>query len=331
MSETCQTPDRPPLTSSGMEFTAQQIAGAVERLPDGLQIEHCFAEVHGERLHYVRAGKGDPIVFLHGFPQFWYSWRHQLAEFAADHLVIAADLRGYNLSSKPNRPQRYAMSLLVEDLRALIEHLDLAPFTLVGHDWGGLVAWAFAIIYPEQLHRLVITTASHPTLLDHAIRDDPEQQEASQFTFLLTERGIEEALAADDFALLASNTLGFDFLTENDRAAYRRAWSQEDALRAMVDYYRVSGYLPPRHGGAGFGDYAPEFRDKTIEVPTLVIYAEGSPYARPATLKGLGDFVPNLRLERVPSETHWLHEEQPELVNRLLRAFLDENVRQVTQ
>jgi epoxide hydrolase 4 len=246
-------------------------------------------------------------------------------------LVVAADLRGYNLSSKPKRPQRYAMSLLVEDLRALVEQLDLAPFTLAGHDWGGLVGWAFAIIYPEQLHKLVITTASHPALLDRAMREDPEQQEASQFTFLLAESGIEEALAADEFRLLASSTLGFDFLTENDRAAYRRAWAQEDALRAMVDYYRVSGYLPPKDGRPGFGDYAPEFRDKTIEVPTLVIYAEGSPYARPATLEDLGDFVPDLRLERVPSETHWLHEEQPELVNRLVRAFLDENAGQVTQ
>ena len=137
--------------------------------------------------------------------------------------------------------------------------------------------------------------------------------------------GIEDALALDDFALLTSSTLGFDFLSENDRAAYRRAWAQDDALAAMVDYYRVSGYLPPRDGHTGFGDYAPEFRDKTIEVPTLVIYAEGSPYARPATLDGLEDFVPDLRLERVTSETHWLHEEQPEVVNRLVRAFLDEN------
>src|SRR5882762_5275688 len=115
-----------------------RVGADVTCLPNGLEVRHEFAVVHGERLHYVRAGEGHPIVFLHGFPQFWYSWRHQLAEFAADHLVIAADLRGYNLSSKPKRPQRFAMSLLVEDLRALVEHLELVPFTLVGHDWGGL-------------------------------------------------------------------------------------------------------------------------------------------------------------------------------------------------
>src|SRR2546425_5767303 len=288
-----------------------------EVLPNGLEVRHEFAGVHGERLHYVRAGQGEPIIFLHGFPQFWYGWRHQLLEFSADHLVIAPDLRGYNLSSKPKRRQRYAMSLLVEDLRALVEHLGLDPFVLVGHDWGGLVGWAFALIYPEQLRKLVITTASHPALLDRAMQEDPEQQEASQFTLLLAQDGIEEQLAADNFRLLADAVLGFDFLTEDDRAAYRRAWSQEDALTAMVDYYRVSGYLPPHDKRPGFGDYAPEFRDKTIEVPTLVIYAEGSPYARPGTLDGLEDFVPDLRLHRVPSHTHWLHEENPELANGL--------------
>lgn len=295
-----------------------------ERLANGLEVGHEFADVHGERLHYVRAGEGEPIVFLHGFPQFWYSWRHQLAEFSADHLAIAPDLRGYNLSSKPKRRQRYAMSLLVEDLRALIEHLGLSRFVLVGHDWGGLIAWAFALIYPEELRKLVITTASHPALLDRAMREDSEQQQASQFTLLMAEDGIEDQLAADEFKLLADAVLGFDFLTEDDRAAYRRAWSQEDALRAMVDYYRVSGYLPPHGDRPGFGDYAPEFRDKTIETPTLVIYAEGSAYARPATLVGLEDLVPDLRLDRVPSRTHWLHEENPGVVNGLIRDFLAE-------
>jgi pimeloyl-ACP methyl ester carboxylesterase len=156
------------------------------------------------------------------------------------------------------------------------------------------------------------------------MREDSDQQEATQFTFLLAQVGIEAALAADDFALLADSTLGFQFLTEDDRAAYRRAWAQDDALRAMVDYYRVSGYVPPGDGRAGFGDYAPEFRDKTIDVPTLVIYAEGSPYVRPATLEGLEQLVPDLRLVRVPSETHWLHEEQPQLLNRLVRGYLEE-------
>lgn len=97
----------------------------------------------------------------------------------------------------------------------------------------------------------------------------------------------------------------------------------------MVDYCRVSGYLPPREGRVGFGDYAPEFRDKAIAVPTPVIYDEGSPYVRPATLHGLEELVPDLRLERVPSDTHWLHEEQPELLNRSVGAFLDENTEQV--
>jgi pimeloyl-ACP methyl ester carboxylesterase len=290
-----------------------------------MELRHEFAEVHGERLHYVRAGEGEPIVFLHGFPQFWYAWRHQLEDLSADHLVVAADMRGYNLSSKPKRRQRYAVSLLVEDVRALVEHLGFEQFVPVGHDWGGLVSWAFALIYPEQLRKLVITTAGHPALLDRALRESPEQQAASQFTLQLAQDGSEDLLAANDFALLAEAMLSSDHLTDEDRAAYRGAWSQEDAMRAMVDYYRVSGYHPPHEGRPGFGDYAPEFRDKRIEVPTLVLYAEGSPYATPATIEGLDRLVPDLRLHRVPSETHWLHEEKPALVNELIREFLAEH------
>lgn len=113
-----------------------------------LEVDHRFADVNGVRLHYAAAGAGDLILFLHGFPLCWYAWRHQLEEFGRDHLAVAPDMRGYNLSSKPARVREYDIQLLVADIRELVEHLGYRRFVLVGHDWGGLVAWAFRALPP---------------------------------------------------------------------------------------------------------------------------------------------------------------------------------------
>ena len=122
-------------------------------------MEHGYAYVNGVRLHYVAEGRGRLILFAHGFPEFWYEWRRQLAEFGRDHRAVAFDMRGYNLSSKPAEVAQYAVPHLVADLRALVEHLGYRRFVLVGHDWGGVVAWAFAIAHPDWLDRLVIVNA----------------------------------------------------------------------------------------------------------------------------------------------------------------------------
>src|SRR3972149_11398250 len=114
-------------------------------------MEHAYADVNGVRLHYVTAGAGPLIVFVHGFPEFWYMWRRQLEEFARDHQAVAPDMRGYNLSAKPADPAQYEVRHLVEDLRALADHLGPRRFVLVGHDWGGAVAWAFALAHPDRL------------------------------------------------------------------------------------------------------------------------------------------------------------------------------------
>ena len=114
-------------------------------------IEHRYADVNGVRLHYATAGRGKLILFLHGFPEFWYAWKDQLSEFARDDQAVAPDLRGYNLSSKPPKVEQYTVTHLVEDVRALAAHLGYSRFILVGHDWGGVVAWATALYHPEAV------------------------------------------------------------------------------------------------------------------------------------------------------------------------------------
>ena len=140
-----------------------------------------YADVNGIRLHYVSAGQGKLVLFLHGFPEFWYAWRIQLQEFGRDHLAVAPDLRGYNLSAKPAAIEDYWIEYLIEDIRAFAAHLGYDRFILAGHDWGGGVAWAFALKHPECLEKLIVVNMTHPGIFERQLRDNPAQQQASSY------------------------------------------------------------------------------------------------------------------------------------------------------
>src|SRR6267154_6440278 len=146
-----------------------------------------YLKVNGVRLHYVAQGKGPLILFLHGFPELWYEWKNQLAEFGRDHLAVAPDMRGYNLSDKPGELDAYRMATLVEDIRALADRFShKKKFVLVGHDWGGVVAWAFASAHPDYLQKLVIVNAPHPGVFARLLASDPAQQKASQYMLMFS-------------------------------------------------------------------------------------------------------------------------------------------------
>lgn len=145
--------------------------------------EHRFAEVNAVRLHYVTRGEGRLMLFLHGFPEFWYAWKDQLREFGKDHQAVALDMRGYNLSSKPEGVEQYAMPYLAGDVKGLADQFLAGSahkkLVLVGHDWGGAVAWILAAEHPEYLERLVIINAPHPAIFVRELRTNPEQQKAT--------------------------------------------------------------------------------------------------------------------------------------------------------
>jgi pimeloyl-ACP methyl ester carboxylesterase len=291
-------------------------------------LEHDYAEVNRVRLHYVHAGSGPLILFLHGFPEFWYAWKNQLAEFGNDHLAVAPDMRGYNLSSKPADLDQYQMKHLVEDIRALAEHLGSKKFILVAHDWGGVVAWAFAMAHPECLKKLIVVNAPHPGVFARELRDNPAQQKASEYMLFFRGDQAESYLAANNCAALVKVVIGDGLktgaFTEEDKQAYIEAWLQPGALTGGLNYYRAMKTGPPAPGESRENRMAIDPARLMVKVSTLVIWGEKDTALLTGNLDGLDQFVPDLIIRRVPEGTHWVVHEKPAEVNGHIREFLAE-------
>jgi pimeloyl-ACP methyl ester carboxylesterase len=289
-----------------------------------------FAYVNKIKLHYVTKGKGKLIMFIHGFPEFWGEWENQLTEFSKDHQAVALDMRGYNLSSKPDDVQAYNVENLIEDIRSLTEHLGHKKFIMVAHDWGGAVAWSFTIRHPELLEKLVIINAPHPAVFARELLNSPEQQNASAYMLAFRSPGAEEFLSQNNYAslidALSSESYSKWKMSEETRRKYIEAWSQPGALTGGLNYYRVSPLYPPK-------SKEDEERIKSIlklpkemfevKVPTLVIWGELDHALLPGNLDGLKEYVSDLTLKRIPDATHWVVHEQPELVNTIIREFIE--------
>ncbi len=287
--------------------------------------EHKYADVNGIRLHYVTGGKGKLIMFLHGFPEFWYEWKDQLVEFGRDYQAVAPDMRGFNLSSRPAEVEQYRMKHLVEDIRALVEYLGYKKFILVAHDWGAGVAWPFAIRHPDYLEKLVIINGPHPVIWVRELRDNPAQQKASQYILVHRTPEAEEILSRNNYGVLASSLLqdGLKrgYITEEDREAYIEAWSQPGALTGGLNYYRAAHLGPFTGESDDILKLDPSLF--TVKVPTLVIWGEKDQYLVIGNLEGLNKYVPNLTIKRIPDGSHWVVHEKPELVNSYIREFIE--------
>jgi epoxide hydrolase 4 len=299
-------------------------------------ISHDYAEVNGQRLHYVKAGRGPLMIFLHGFPEFWYEWKNQLAEFSRDHTAVAPDLRGYNLSSKPPEVSDYAVPNIVADVHALATELlkssGGSTFTLVAHDWGGVVAWVYAAQHPDMLDKLVILNAPHPSLFGRELRENPAQQKASEYMLMFRSQEAEALLSENQFAWLKRAVLGPN-PSQADEDAYVEAWSQPGALTGGLNYYRAAGVGPPPPTAASGTTSAssatppaasaqPAVPMMIVRVPTLVIWGEKDTALLTGNLNGLDQVVPKLTVKRIPDGTHWIAREKAADVNKLIREFL---------
>ena len=278
---------------------------------------HRYAEVNGVKLHYVEQGKGPLILFLHGFPEFWYEWKDLVPEFSKDHHAVAPDLRGYNLSSMPEAVEQYRVPVIVEDVRALAVKLKARKFVLVGHDWGGVIAWAFAVAHPEMLDKLVIVNAPHPTVFTRELAHNPAQQKASAYFNLFNSPQAETFLGQNDFATLQG--LIKPWASQADLQEYLANWRR--GLTGGLNYYRAARLHSPVDGAAGTVDNTlPPM--KPIETPTLVIWGEKDTALLTGNLDGLDEHVKSLTVKRVPDGTHWVIHEKTAAVIQYMREFL---------
>ncbi len=291
---------------------------------------------HGITLSCRASGtRGRPVlVFLHGFPEGAFVWDALLEHFSKPengaYRCVAPNLRGFEKSSAPDEISAYRPKFLVQDVAALVAietDGNQALACLVAHDWGGAVAWNFANQLPQLTRKLAIINSPHPGTFLRELKNNPAQQEASAYMNFLVRDDAEVQLTENDFARLF-NFLTHEFagnrptpwLTEAVKDQYRAVWSQ--GLQGGCNYYRSSPLRPPRPQDPAAAAIDLPMRMLTINVPTLVVWGMDDAALPPVLIEGLEEYVPDLRLHKIPDATHWIIHEQPALVTRLLQDFL---------
>lgn len=285
--------------------------------------EHKFADADGIRIHYVEQGSGFPVIMLHGFPELWYSWRHQIPALAAVGLrAIAPDLRGYGQTDKPAQLEAYDIEHLVGDLTGLMDALEIEKAVIVGHDWGGLIVWPAALMAPERVERVVgVNTPAlprpplPPMQLIKASGDD-----RLEYMVFFQEPGKAEAFFERD--LTASIRRFYDGITKESN----RFLTDED-LSIYVEAFRAGGMTGPlsfyRNMDRNW-ELTAHLDGKQVLCNALMVTAENDPVLRPALAEGMEARVPNLRKEMIKDCGHWTQQEKPEELNRLLVDFLQD-------
>jgi pimeloyl-ACP methyl ester carboxylesterase len=279
-------------------------------------IEHHTAKADGVTLHYVTAGEGKPVILLHGFPEFWYGWRHQIGPLAdSGFRVVVPDQRGYNTSDKPKEVSAYNLDTLARDVVGLMDSLGFERAAIVGHDWGGIVAWWVAARHAGRVERLAVLNAPHPTAFWKYIRTSPRQLFKSWYAFFFQLPWLPEAAARrGDWSGLSQALTGTSrpgTFGEADLEEYRKAWSQPGAITAMINWYRAAMRIRPDQSG-----------DARVHVPTLIIWgAKDTALERGLAQAGV-ELCDRGRVEYIEEATHWVQHEEAGRVNRLLIEFL---------
>jgi pimeloyl-ACP methyl ester carboxylesterase len=268
----------------------------------------------------------EAVLLLHGFPESHRTWRGVAPDLARDFRVIAPDQRGFGASDKPEGVEAYRTDRILEDLIALADTLGLRRFTLVGHDWGGAVAWLAALKHPDRLSRLVIVNAPHPLVFQKSLFDDPAQRAASQyinaFRNPMMEKGIEAMGLETFFSKTFASHADVSLLSEEERQAYLDDWGAPGAMTAMLNWYRASEIVVPTVGEEAPPPAWTKAPFPKIGVPTLVIWAMRDTALLPVQFHGLNDLVEDLRLVTIPDAGHFVPWEQPQTVATAIRDFM---------
>ena len=272
-------------------------------------VEHKFADSNGVSIHYAKAGSGPLAVFIHGFPDFWYSWRHQMEGLAATHTVVAMDTRGYNKSDQPSGVENYDMSLLIADVAAIIENEGRENAVIIGHDWGGGIAWSFAAARPDLTSHLIIINLPHVKNLTQELAKFEDQYRHSEYAKNFQKKNSHLALDPARFA--ASRGQGDPVLEAKYLAAF-----ENSSTDAMMNYYRANFPREP-YDEAAFMDIA------RIQMPVLQFHGLKDRALLPASLNSTWEELDqDWTLVTIPEAGHWPHRDKPDMVTNMMKAWL---------
>lgn len=270
------------------------------------RVEHGYANNNGVKIHYASLGKGPLIVMIHGFPDFWYSWRDQMEALSATHQVVAIDQRGYNLSDKPKGVENYDMSLLVGDVIAVVKHLGRERAIIVGHDWGGAVAWTLALMRPDVVEKLVILNLPHPRGLNRELVNNPQQQRNSAYARRFQQEDAHKALTAEGLAGWVKDPAA--------KQKYIEAFKRSD-FEAMLNYYKRNYPREPYTE-----DKSPVIKAR---MPVLMIHGLGDTALLAGALNNTWDWLEkDLTLVTIPGASHFVQQDASDMVSRSIKMWL---------
>lgn len=282
-----------------------------------MPISFRYIPTNGIRLHIAEAGvQGNPVlILLHGFPEFWYAWIHQIEFFAAQGFhVIAPDQRGYNLSDKPKGVKNYGLDTLCEDIIGLLNHEKVQKCYLIGHDWGAMVTWMLGIKYAERFYKLGIINVPHPTIMKKNLRNSKEQRKKSAYMFLFQIPWLPEYLLKKDNFLYLVKTLKKrtkkGAFTEEDLEIYRKAWGQKGALTGILNWYRGMFRAAPSRG-----------KTNRVGIPAHIFWGENDYVLGRDLAEQSMKYLENGEITFFQA-THWIMHEIPDELNKALLGFL---------
>ena len=285
-------------------FAAASFAAAAADLDD--RVTHGYADSNGVKIHYAKLGSGPLIVMIHGFPDYWYTWRAQMEGLADRFTVVAIDQRGYNLSDKPAGVENYDVRLLVGDVLAVMKEVGQPKAIIVGHDWGGVVAWQLAINVPQAVDKLIILNLPHPRGLSRELAHNPEQQANSAYARRFQQEGAEKALTAEGLA---------GWVTDPEaRTKYVEAFKKSD-FTAMLNFYKRNYPREPYTE-----DTSPV---KKLQMPVLMFHGLKDTALLSPALNGTWDWMEkDLTITTVPNAGHFVQQDAADLVTKTMRAWL---------
>ncbi len=269
-------------------------------------ITHDYAKNGDVAIHYTSAGKGPLMIMIHGFPDFWYTWRHQMHYLSKHYQTVAVDQRGYNLSDKPAKEDQFKIQHLVDDIRAVIKHTGNDKAIIVGHDWGGFVAWNVAMTYPDMTEKLVILNLPHPVALARELASNPKQQANSEYARRFQKDDAHKALTAAGLA---------NWVTDIDaRKTYVKAF-ERSSFEGMLNFYKANYPRPPYQAHKG-----PIIK---VECPVLMFHGLDDWALLPGGLNGTWEFLEkDLTLVTLPGAGHFVQQDRSERVSKTILSWL---------